>query len=658
MHLSRLRVQGLRASVEGPIEVRLPGRFAVIVGANSAGKTTFSDAAYLGHGEVFPSLGRFSSAGLGDGAREIEIEYQLESSGIEGPLGQQILTRYAGMSAGDTAAIWTRTLSRNLGAIRAQWLGAPHDLSKEIKFLYLPASRNPLDELARREARILVELLRAQQQRLNSTRNLTGLRARAWKLLEELSDDPIIVAVEERITAHLITLTAGVAKHWPYVRGQRVDDGYLARVLELMLAVIEGRPYAKPLEVSGLGYVNLLHLAVVLAAIPDAMAVRSWPDAAATSVAPERFSRAAGSVEGGADRRDRADDELKAAEGELVQAVEEARLAEDSFFQESPFHATLIIEEPEAHLHPQLQYRLLRHLRRTVQQRPELQVILSTHAPEVITAAQPEDIVVMRKRPNGRRVSRTIAAIPITAKEDVLRKARLHLDATRSAAIFAERVLLVEGVTEVALIRELARVWAGSDLDRQAFADSLTITAMGTKVGPWPARLLATPDHEICERLAVLTDSDQDITITTEPTAPSWINDHDGRIVRAFLSHPTLEPSLVAGNEALISRALVEIGLVVTDPVTPAEIHRLFQGAKMKNGVQVAPAGKGSRKKGEFALAMAEQITQAIENGDAVTVPRQIADMLDFLYRTDTRNSEADPNTSAAPPDEMSSEQN
>ncbi|WP_164992785.1 hypothetical protein [Streptomyces lydicus] len=51
-----------------------------------------------------------------------------------------------------------------------------------------------------------------------------------------------------------------------------IDDSYLARVLELMLAVVEGRTSARPLEVSGLGYVNLLHMAVTLAAIPDSAA--------------------------------------------------------------------------------------------------------------------------------------------------------------------------------------------------------------------------------------------------------------------------------------------------------------------------------------------------------------------------------------------------
>lgn len=49
MHLSRVVVRGFRASAEADLECTFPGRFSVLVGANSSGKTTVSDALYLGH---------------------------------------------------------------------------------------------------------------------------------------------------------------------------------------------------------------------------------------------------------------------------------------------------------------------------------------------------------------------------------------------------------------------------------------------------------------------------------------------------------------------------------------------------------------------------------------------------------------------------------
>ena len=226
-----------------------------------------------------------------------------------------------------------------------------------LRLIYLPAWRNPVDELARREARILVELLRAQQQHLGRGRNLSGLRARASALLESLADDELISALEDRIGEHLRALSAGVTRTWPYVRGQVIDDGYLARVLELMLAVLEGRQNARPLEVSGLGYVNLLHIAVTLAAIPDSTGT--------VGVTPTPAARPDDDADPADEPSNHGDDELAEAEELLRQARAERDSEEDSFFPSAPFHATVIIEEPGAHLHPQLQHSLVRYLRRT-----------------------------------------------------------------------------------------------------------------------------------------------------------------------------------------------------------------------------------------------------------------------------------------------------
>ena len=83
MYLSRIAVEGLRASAERQITCKLPGRFAVIVGANSSGKSTISEALYLAHPHTFPSTGRHPAAALGHGRRSIDIDYRFEDNQIE-----------------------------------------------------------------------------------------------------------------------------------------------------------------------------------------------------------------------------------------------------------------------------------------------------------------------------------------------------------------------------------------------------------------------------------------------------------------------------------------------------------------------------------------------------------------------------------------------
>ncbi len=407
-------------------------------------------------------------------------------------------------------------------------------------------------------------------------------------------------------------------RQFPYVRGQRVDDRYLARVLELMLAILEGRDYARPLDVSGLGYVNLLHIAVTLAAIPDPESTGTDETPVAEESAPVQDAEPADEVA--------ALDDADLARAVIEQAEAEAQSEEDSFFPGSAFHVTVVIEEPEAHLHPQLQHGLVRYLRRAVEERLELQVIVSSHAADVITACETEDLVVVRRDDDGNPVSRTVASIPFADRERVLTRTRLHLDATRSAALFSERVVLVEGITDAAVVRALAVRWAGDDVVRLAAVEALSIVAMGTRVGPWPVSFLATPGYELVRRLVVLTDSD--VAPGEEFSPPAWMTQLDGSRVHIAVSEPTLEPAVTLGNERLVEQALSDIDIEVPETVDVATVHELFKSRRVRDRVVVQDAGPANARKADFALALANAVRRAAP--DAVTVPQHIDAMLRF----------------------------
>jgi putative ATP-dependent endonuclease of the OLD family len=613
MYLSSVEVCGYRASAQQSLTCVFPGRFSVLLGPNSGGKTTICDAIYLAHSKRFPTLPRPTSDSLGILPREIAVKFSFEDAGsLESELGQRL------QSGGDMPPSWERRLLRDLGSVRSQFVSEP-DFADNLLVLTLPATRNPLDELARRESRSLIELLRAEQQRRKNHRNLVDLRTAAEQALDALIRHPLLLAVEERIRAHLDFLTSGVEHQYAFVGRQKVDDAFLARVLELLLAVVDDRALAQRLELSGLGYVNLLHIAVTLAAIPGSDPLGDErPKSNATEHPDGESSTSAGSEpeEAAADNDD-----------------EEGAAIEDSFFPKDFLHATVIIEEPEAHLHPQLHRGLVSYLKRTVKKRPEVQVVLTTHSSEVVSACAPGELVVMRREEDGTRVCRQLADLPLSPakKGRVLRMAQVHLDSSRSASLFAERVVLVEGVTDVMLLRQFARAWAGDNLRRLDRVEALTIVPIGSQVGEWPVQLLATKGYELAQRVALLLDTDFRGPGPDVPSEPGWISKyHDSARVKAFRSHPTLEPSVVLGNETHVKSALDNMKIDTDEDPTPESIDKLFLSPTKAGKAVGEPSSKHGRK-AEFAFELAAVLSEALESSTSIAVPPHIADLFAFV---------------------------
>lgn len=593
MYLKRVEVEGYRASAHEAISCELGGRFSLILGANGSGKTTINEAVALAHPRSFPRFAPIDATALGAPPRAVRVEYAYETDAAqEGALGA--FRKRQGLAA----PRWGRPLERSLGQVRAGRPVEPPTEYDNIRLVHLPALRNPVDDLSRRDARILLELLRADERRHPETGGLRSLRAQAEGMLQSLATHPLVGNVEDRIAQNLRTISGGVKEHHAFIGTQTVDDTYLARVFEVMLSILPDRGAARRLQPSSLGFVNLLHIAVTLAGIPDAGTTPAGGDSTSASRAPELVGSPADQA------RER-----------LAQTAEAADADADSFYPEL-FHATVLIEEPEAHLHPQLQVGLIRYLRRLMEERRDIQVILTTHSPDLAAACDPEEVVVVRKDASNRTLSRRVGDLPLpdTLRSRLFQQTRLHLDATRSSALFADHVLIVEGVTEATLLRILGRAWAAGDERRIGFIDSLAILPLGHKIGEWPIRLLATPGHELVTKVAALSDTDLRGTPLPPPSPPSWHAQLDSATARYFWSSPTLEPSLVAGNEPLIAQAFDDCGIARPQVIDAPSVDAVFVAQ--------------SSLKGGFALALAQVLDS---NLAAVVVPTHIAELFDWL---------------------------
>lgn len=110
----------------------------------------------------------------------------------------------------------------------------------------------------------------------------------------------------------------------------------------------------------------------------------------------------------------------------------------------------LLIEEPEAHLHPQLQMKFIQYL---VEEQAGLQCILSTHSPNLASKVPLENIILMNK---GQSYPLKRGATLLS--EDDYPFLEKFLDVSKANMFFAKAVLLVEGDGENILLPTIAKL--------------------------------------------------------------------------------------------------------------------------------------------------------------------------------------------------------
>ncbi len=143
--------------------------------------------------------------------------------------------------------------------------------------------------------------------------------------------------------------------------------------------------------------------------------------------------------------------------------------------QDSEGFPSLLIEEPEAHLHPQRQVRLVNFLKAKAAIDPKaergLQVLMTTHSPTLASSLPLKSLVLVR---GGK-------AFPLGPEHTLLDTSdyaflERFLDATKANLFFARGVLIVEGDGEGILLPTLARLL---DRDLSAYGVSL-VNVSGT----------------------------------------------------------------------------------------------------------------------------------------------------------------------------------
>jgi putative ATP-dependent endonuclease of the OLD family len=216
----------------------------------------------------------------------------------------------------------------------------------------------------------------------------------------------------------------------------------------------------------------------------------------------------------------------------------------------------ILFEEPEAHLHPQLQLTLFKALSAL-----PFQSILTTHSTHITAQAGLASYVVLTQ------VGLPAIASSVPVKDAGLDAAEVrdlerYLDATRSNLLFARKVMLVEGPAELFLIPALLKKVKGIDLDREGVS---VIPIYGVHFDVY-AKLFSA--DALPKKCAIVGDGDlepddADPSLEGEDELPSppKLKALQGSHVRVFTCKTTFERAVtLEGTLEMFARAADDIG--------------------------------------------------------------------------------------------------
>lgn len=287
----------------------------------------------------------------------------------------------------------------------------------------------------------------------------------------------------------------------------------------------------------------------------------------------------------------------------------------------------LLVEEPEAHLHPQLQHIIFSKLIDK-----KCQIVATTHSTHIASHASLDNLIILT--PDGNEVTAkrpTVSGqLSPSEREDLER----YLDATKSVLLFAKRVILVEGMSEVFLIPKLVKQVMNIDLEK------LGISVVPVHGVHFDAYLKLFRPDVIRKKCLVLTDgdlkpsdakeiSDDEIDDDYEFPKVEDLKQYENEFVKIENCKTTFERAIaIHANLKMFSKAAKELGA----PRTSKILLEMSKKDELEEDEQKNARDKVLNTAIKFGKARFAQVaSKYIE--EAKALPKYIKDGIEWIIR-------------------------
>jgi putative ATP-dependent endonuclease of OLD family len=286
-------------------------------------------------------------------------------------------------------------------------------------------------------------------------------------------------------------------------------------------------------------------------------------------------------------------------------------------------YIALLIEEPEAHIHPQLQNVLFEYFKKM--EKKNIQVFITSHSPTITAKTNIDNTIVLYSKNNNINCV-PIKNIPLNSKHK--KYLERFLDVTKSQLFFARGVILVEGISEALLLPVFASIM---DLNTDKYnldkSGVEVINIGGVAFEPF-TKLFNNQDvsKNLNIQCALITDDDRDEQGNICSRAEKAKDlESDNLLVK--LAQITFEYGLFLKNEDML------IDVYKTDlnhsqtKIIGENIH--------KRAICFIEKLKQNKDKGEFSQALSVKLKEDDELRRSFKVPEYIQEAIRWVTKID-----------------------